>query len=302
MWVISSGAGHRQATTQTGGWHCDIDPQQLQQWVAELAFPRHFFAEQHANRQARGIVVREFQRLGLSPSLQGEATNVVATLGVPWEQCRVIVGAHYDSVPRTPGADDNASAVAGMLAVAKALQPLGPLPVAFVAFNQEEDGMVGSQQLVAELRARGGRQLVCAHVLEMIGYCSHEPGSQHLPVGLPIRVSNVGNFIGVIANRRSNAWVAPLVALAERRLPELPVKALKVFAGMERLFPHLLRSDHGPFWRAGLPALMWTDTAEFRNPHYHRPSDLPDTLDYQFMAQVATLLTYMVRTQCGWEG
>jgi hypothetical protein len=99
----------------------------------------------------------------------------------------------------------------------------------------------------------------------------------------------VGDFLGMIANRGSNAIAESLMGLATRYVPQSPVMALQIYLGLERMFSDLTRSDHAPFWRAGIPAIMWTDTAEFRNPNYHLPSDTPDTLDYGFMADVTRL-------------
>jgi hypothetical protein len=87
--------------------------------------------------------------------------------------------------------------------------------------------------------------------------------------------------------------------VAAATTPTLPVKALKTFLGVEKLFPHLLRSDHSPFWEMNVPALMWTDTSEFRNPNYHQRSDVPGSLNYEFMSQVCTLLVATILKQLG---
>src|SRR5262249_25577665 len=91
------------------------------------------------------------------------------------------------------------------------------------------------------------------------------------------------------ANRHSNGIAEELLTLAATYAPRFPVLALKIYLGIEKHFGHLLRSDHAPFWNAGIPSIMWTDTSEFRNPHYHLASDTPDTLDYNFMSNVAKL-------------
>ncbi len=125
------------------------------------------------------------------------------------------------------------------------------------------------------------------------------PGTQALPPGLPIKVDDVGNFIAILSNRHSNTLLAEIISTAKRKTPSLPVKGLKLFLGVERWFPHLLRSDHAPFWHDKIPAMMWTDTSEFRNPHYHRRSDTPETLSYDFMLSVVTLLHHALRQQLG---
>ena len=90
-------------------------------------------------------------------------------------------------------------------------------------------------------------------------------------------------------NRQSNAIAENLLQLAASYVPQSPVIALKIYLGVEKYFGHLNRSDHAPFWKAGIPTIMWTDTSEFRNPHYHRATDTADTLDYDFMSQVTKL-------------
>jgi Zn-dependent M28 family amino/carboxypeptidase len=124
----------------------------------------------------------------------------------------------------------------------------------------------------------------------MVGYRSYAPRSQTMPPGLPgVAAPEIGDFLALIANRDSNAIAEKLIKLAASYIPSAPVLALKIYLGVERYAQHLHRSDHAPFWRAGIPSIMWTDTAEFRNPHYHRASDTPDTLDYDFVSQVTKL-------------
>src|SRR5207302_6350990 len=116
--------------------------------------------------------------------------------------------------------------------------------------------------------------------------------SQRMPPGLPgagFMAGDVGDFLALLANRHSNAIAEKLLALATTYVPQSPVLALKIYLGMEKYFGHLLRSDHAPFWQADIPAIMWTDTSEFRNPHYHMASDTPETLDYAFLAKVTQL-------------
>lgn len=271
----------------------------LKHVVANLAIPRHYVREQENNQYVREWIKAEFERIGLTVHCQGECQNIVATGAASAAPYQVLVGAHYDSVPGSPGADDNASAVAGMLAVARALQEYGDLPVAFVAFNREEDNLMGSTEFVNALSPEQTSEIRCAHVLEMIGYCSSAPQSQHIPQGLPINIGDVGDFIAIVANKDSNRLVESIIKIADSELLSLPVYALKVKFGLEKLFADLLRSDHAPFWRSGIPALMWTDTSNFRNPNYHKASDTPDTLDYVFMSRVVQLLVGTVSSQLG---
>ena len=129
-----------------------------------------------------------------------------------------------------------------------------------------------------------------AHILEMVGYCQHTPNSQNVPTELPVRIPTTGDFLALIGNRYSNALVDATLKKAKTYLSEFPVIGLKVYFALEHVFPVLTRSDHAPFWQAKMSALMWTDTSEFRNPHYHWLTDTPETLDYTFLRQVTQLL------------
>jgi Zn-dependent M28 family amino/carboxypeptidase len=260
----------------------------LRRHVEALAFPRHYVHEPAANRRARDLLVAALRGFGYTPLLQGAYGNVVATAGGPGPH--LLLGAHYDSVPGTPGADDNGSALAVCLECARLVKAHDLGAVAVVFFNREEDGLLGSREFVSLLRAQPDLIVDEAHVFEMVGYCTRAANSQRLPPGLPgVVAPKVGDFLGLLANRDSNGVAEELLRLAATYVPEARVVALKTYLGVERYFGHLHRSDHAPFWQAGIPAVMWTDTSEFRNPHYHQASDTPDTLDYDFMAQVARL-------------
>lgn len=267
----------------------EVSVENLSRFVRMFAFPRHFFAESKANRRARDLLLALATEFGYRPSVQGAYDNVVLTSAGPAGGPFVLLGAHYDSVPGTPGADDNGSAVAVCLECARlaARHSIGGVMIVF--FNREEDGLAGSREFVESIGGRRQR-IGEAHIFEMVGFRSRAPGSQKMPRGLPVPLApDAGDFLGMVANSGSNAIAESLMGLAARHVPQLPVLALQVYLGLERVFTDLSRSDHAPFWRAGIPAIMWTDTAEFRNPHYHLPSDTPDTLDYDFMAEVTRL-------------
>ena len=265
--------------------------------IVALARPRHMFRQRAENRRAAQYVAGALEERGYAVEIEGELGNVVATPRAPLDRPMILVGAHYDSVPDTPGADDNASGIAAMLACARALARFEPAPpVGFVAWNGEEDGLRGSIAFVARHRSQGGAPFAAVHVLEMVGYASHEPGSQRMPI--PVRgAPDVGDFIGLLTNRRSNHLVELAAKQAEAMVPELPVVGLKVYLGLEEWLPVLHRSDHSPFWKAKIPAMLWTDTAEFRNPNYHSPTDTPETLDYGFMRRVTQLVIATVMRQ-----
>jgi Zn-dependent M28 family amino/carboxypeptidase len=256
-------------------------------YVDMLAFPRHYLAEKKANLHARDLLLRTLTGFGYAPVLQGSYDNIVVTSG---EGPYLLLGAHYDSVPGTPGADDNGSAVAVCLECARLIKEHRVGSTMIVLFNREEDGLLGSREFVEQLPRQSAWTVDEAHVFEMVGYCTRAAGSQQMPPGLPgVLAPDVGDFLGLLANRHSNTVAEQLLSLAATYVPQFSVVALKIYLGMERFFGHLHRSDHAPFWEANLRSIMWTDTSEFRNPHYHRASDTPDTLDYDFIANVTRL-------------
>jgi Zn-dependent M28 family amino/carboxypeptidase len=230
-----------------------------------LAFPRHYVAEKRANRRARDLLLRRARSFGYTPFLQGRFDNVVLTSGDLRRGPSVLLGAHYDSVPGSPGADDNASAVAVCLECARLIREHNIGSVMMVFFNREEDGLLGSSEFVAHLARRSDWNIKEAHIFEMVGYRDRAHGSQTLPPGLPIRTRDVGDFLVLLANRASNGIAEDLLTLAASYVPQSIVVALKIYLGIERYFGHLNRSDHTPFWNAGIPSIMWTDTSEFQS-------------------------------------
>src|SRR5262245_50047774 len=268
-----------------------VSAENLRAYVEMLAFPRHYVAEREANLHARDLLLHLMHSYGYTPYLVGSYDNIVVTSSGPEDGPYLLLGAHYDSVPGTPGADDNGSAVAVCLECARLVKAHNIGRVMIVLFNREEDGLLGSSQFVAHLGSSSPMWTVDeAHVFEMVGFCNRAPGSQRMPPGLPgVFAPDVGDFLALLANRGSNAIAEDLVTLAATYVRGASVLALKIYLGLEKYFDHLHRSDHAPFWKAGIPAIMWTDTSEFRNPHYHQASDTPDTLDYAFLTQVARL-------------
>jgi hypothetical protein len=268
----------------------EVSPENLRAYVKTFSFPRHFFAENRANQRARDLLLKLATDFGYRPSLQGGYDNIVMTSPGPADRPFVLLGAHYDSVPGTPGADDNASAIAVCLECARLVARHSVGSVMIVFFNREEDGLIGSSEFVASLAEPPACRVGEAHIFEMVGFRNRAAGSQKMPSGLPLPFApDVGDFLGLLANRDSNAISDDLMRLAARYVPQFAVMALQIYFGIEKALPVLNRSDHAPFWRAGIPAIMWTDTSEYRNPHYHLPSDTPETLDYDFMDQVTRL-------------
>ncbi len=274
-----------------------MTPSLLREWVERISIPRHRIVNAEANAAVADWVAREFNEWGYEVQFQGGFRNVIAQPAVVADKV-IVVGAHYDSVPTTPGADDNGSAVAAMLGCAKLCAEFLPeLPVVFVAFNGEEDGLDGSIDWVSQYLPTACYQVECAHVLEMVGYASSQPGSQKVPPGLPISLPDRGDFIGLLTNRVGAASMKAALQTIRTERAELPAYGVEVLLGLEKFFPVLHRSDHAPFWKAGIPSIMWTDTSEFRNPHYHAASDTPDTLNYDFLTQVTRAVTAVVLTQ-----
>ncbi len=278
-----------------------ITERHLREWVERISVPRHFGAEPEQNRATARWLNDLFEGMGFRARRQGAHSNILALPAQAFEKV-VMVGAHYDSVPMSPGADDNGSAVAAMLGCAAACSLWRPvLPVVFVAFNREEDALRGSRDFVESFLPKAGFGIRFAHILEMVGYASSEPGSQRVPTGLPIRISDKGDFLGLLANGGSRKVMELVLRRAATYVPELPVTGLDVRFGLERFFPVLARSDHAAFWARKIPAMMWTDTSEFRNHNYHRHTDTLDTLNYGFLRQVTQLLTACVIQQAEQE-
>lgn len=263
------------------------DAKWLLHTVRELAVPRHAFAEAAANRRIADTLALQLESYGYRVVHQGAHRNVLA-LPRDHEGPYTLVCAHYDSVPNTPGADDNASALAVLLGAARA-QPPG---VAFVAFNREEDGMVGSADFVAWLEEPETPVFTHVHVLEMVGYTDPRPGAQQVPPPIPGFLSprDRGDFIGIVALGAGWSMANRVRQAAAGAVGVPPVVTLQGPKALLGIAPDLGRSDHLPFVARDLPAVMWTDTADFRTPHYHQLSDTPETLDPEFMAGVLKLL------------
>ncbi len=284
-----------------------VDRERLKGIVARLAATGERNSS-NAHAVARDYIRETFQSCGLQvrdhafSNAEGTGVNLVARMaGRRTDVQPLLVSAHYDTVPESPGADDNASGVAAMLECARVLAAT-PLDhaVDFVAFDMEEDGLVGSTALVQELTSSTAYQSV--YNLEMVGFTSG-PGTQELPPGFPLLFPDVhrhleerefrGDSIVVVSLGDSGYLSDRMVAAAREHTPELDMVEIRISAGMP-VPPDLFRSDHSPFWAAGIPAVLITDTANFRNPNYHAPTDTPDTLDYDFLRRVTVALTVAV--------
>lgn len=272
-----------------------VSENELIDTVDRIAIPRHFQFNAKKNRHVADWIFTQLKSLGYETHFQGAYSNIVAFNPNLKSSSLILIGAHYDSVPDCPGADDNASAVASLLVCAKIISEFAPsVPVCFVAFNCEEDGLVGSRDFVSSYLSKANLMIGQVHILEMIGYATEAANTQSIPPGLPIKIPSVGNFLGIMGNQNSRQIVDEVLALGKSYLPELPLIGLKLYLGVEKLVPDLGRSDHLPFWEQKIPALMWTDTADFRNPNYHKFTDAPETLNYSFLKKVTQLLLLQI--------
>jgi Zn-dependent M28 family amino/carboxypeptidase len=238
-------------------------------------------------------------RLESYPYREMSVSNVVAELSFGSAPSHhYLIGAHYDSVTGTVGADDNASAVAVLLETARELQAMAgsqflDLKVTFVAFALEEPPAYGTRFMGSRVYAAKAKRekfsldgMIC---LEMVGYTCREPGCQRYPFPLMFfGFPKEGNFIGIVGNFGSRSFSRMLVKSFGQN-NRLPVVSLSVpLDGW--LLPAVRLSDHASFWDKGFPAVMVTDSAFFRNPHYHLPSDTMDKLDLDFMAELVKSL------------
>lgn len=200
----------------------------------------------------------------------------------------IVLGAHYDTTAVSPGADDNGSAIATLLEAARLFSapstPPLPLTLRLVFFDQEErqtdgTGLLGSLAFTQKSENIAG--IKGAVILDMVGYACHREGCQTYPGNIPLQnLPSTGDFLAVLGlSDDSHA----LGAFMSSQASEPTVLTLPIPEATLKLFPDLLRSDHAPFWQQGIPAVFVTDTANFRNPHYHTAEDMPNTLDVPFL-------------------
>jgi peptidase M28-like protein len=266
--------------------------------VDAISIPRHYRTAPKGLTKVAGYIERELTRRGFTVERQrvrfdgSRADNVIAERRGTNPDRVVVVCAHYDAVEGSPGADDDGSGVATLLGVARALEGSpATATLRLVAFAFEEQGLVGSAAYVASLDDAERRRIAGVLDVEMVGYTDARPGSQHYP-SLLVRflprsdLPATGDFVALVGLSDARA---PFDALMEARryVPDLKVVGVPLPRAVVTVVPDLLRSDHAPFWLAGIPAVMMGDTADYRTPHYHEPSDVPATIDLEFTARVA---------------
>ncbi|OUL25235.1 peptidase M28 [Nostoc sp. RF31YmG] len=265
--------------------------------IQKLNFQRYTNAERS---RTRTYITTELRKLGWTPRLEkfSDGVNIFAERqGTNKKAGAILVAAHYDTVAASPGADDNASGVAVVLEVARILgaQPT-PRTLQLAFFDREEAGLLGSKAFVSKTaRLQNLRGVI---VMDMVGYACHTTGCQQYPAALPVTPpSDKGDFLAVVGDTehlpllnafQNSQQISPTALNKEdSNLPSvltlpIPLKGL--------LTPDTLRSDHAPFWYQGVGAVLVTDTANLRTPHYHQPSDIPATIDRDFFIGSAQIV------------
>ncbi|MEW6688788.1 MAG: M20/M25/M40 family metallo-hydrolase [Pseudomonadota bacterium] len=272
--------------------------------VQAVASREHNMFKPEALEKAAQYVESALVQMGYKPLPQkfktsmGEVRNIeVEVRGSGGEI--VVVGAHYDSVAGAPGGNDNGSGVAAALELARRLREAKPeRALRFVFFVNEEppffQGMdMGSRRYA--LRAKERNERIAAMLcLETIGWYSDAPDSQRFPFPLGFFYPSTGNFLAFVSNLGSRALLHEAIASFRRhaRFPSEGVAAPALIPGVDW-------SDHASFWAQGYPALMLTDTAPYRYPHYHAATDTPDKVDYERLARVVVGLENMLRELAG---
>ena len=275
-----------------------ISLENLKRHVQDIHFDRNPYESYPRLEQAAQYIKREFLKTGLDVTedpFQWEGKpykNIVAEKkGMVFPDRVHILGAHYDTVPGSPGADDNASGIAVLLEVGRNIQtvPLG-CTVRLVAFSLEEYGYIGSTHYVGGL-GKGGEKILGMISLEMVGFTG--PKQDYPPYLNPKYYPNVGDFIAIIGNEGSKELLEKVRSSFKNYMSQLPLEFLLVPGNGEGM-EEVRLSDHSTFWDQGFQALMITDTSFLRNPNYHLPSDRLETLDFEFMGKVAAGVFYSI--------
>lgn len=270
-------------------------------FLAETIGERHMLKPRELQRAVQ-FIADTLRATGAPLAVQAvpagpqNVVNVIAEWrGVERPAEIVVIGAHYDTIPGAPGANDNGSGTAALLALARGFQGAKPArTVRFVAFANEElpfqTEQMGSLFYARSCRTKG-EKIVGMLSLETMAYFSEVPGSQHYPaVPLAWVYPDKGNFIGFVANPGSTALLRGVVA-AFRTTGTVP----SIGAALPPAIPGVAWSDHWAFWETGYPALMVTDTAPNRDPAYHTGDDTAARLDYDGLARVVIGLRPVVQ-------
>ncbi|MCU0445758.1 MAG: M28 family peptidase [Microscillaceae bacterium] len=260
----------------------EIQPARHSQNLASLAKAVHYIRQEFENLTTR-VEIQNYQ----TPD-GNTYQNIIASMG-PDTPARVVIGAHYDVCGNQAGADDNASAVAGLLEIARLVRELQPQlkhRIDFVAFSLEEPPYFRTEFMGSVVHAQSLKRqnievkaMIC---LEMIGYFSEQANSQQYPVSaLKAIYPSKGDFIAVVGKNGQDSLVKQVKTrmLEGANIQVYSINAPAWLTGIDF-------SDHRSYWAAGYPAIMITDTSFFRNPHYHQTSDTIETLDFDRMTEV----------------
>jgi hypothetical protein len=261
-------------------------------FLSQIEPARNYVNTQSLNRVA-DYIAAAFESYGLDVSRQrfhaanNEYQNIIAGLG-PEDASRIVVGAHYDVCGDQPGADDNASGIAGVLEAARVLSQYATQlthRIEFVAYALEEPPFYRTRLMGSYIHARSLHTnevpvtgMIC---LEMIGYYSSVKGSQQVPFApLKLMYPSRGDFIGVVGNFGSGNFVKSV----QKHMQHADIGVHRLIG--PSIIPGVDFSDHLNYWKFGYKAAMITDTAFYRNPHYHASTDTIDTLDFEKMKEV----------------
>jgi hypothetical protein len=293
----------------------EVSESNVMSWVVQLANvratdvtvnnkdfpPGDHFPTDHLTRDASvGVVAGALKAMGYAPDtlVLGEGPDAAYNVVAEWPGTTnpgevILVGSHLDAF--YAGADDNGSAVAAMLETARIVRNHSfGRTIRFVSFDLEELGSIGSTRYV---EAGYANDVVAAIVLDLVGYSSSEPGSQKNVMG--IKLPDVGDYLLVVGNDDSKDLTQKTVALGNSYGLSKSVGLLAPGDGTYFLSSAFMRSDHGLLWYKGIPAIFFTDGANFRNPNYHHATDLPETLNPGFLAGNTRLLTAIVAYLAG---
>ncbi|NJR14354.1 MAG: M28 family peptidase [Calothrix sp. CSU_2_0] len=266
-----------------------VSRERLLTHIQKLNFQRYTDAER---LRSRNYITSELKKYGFKPKQQSfnDGVNIIAERpGSDRNAGAILVGAHYDTVFQSPGADDNGTGVAVVLEIARLFGlESTPRTLKLALFDKEEAGLIGSQAFAT--KKNHVKDLRGAIIMDMVGYACYNPGCQDYPTGLPIKPpSDKGDFIAVIGDTEH----LPLLnsfQISTSQQDNLPAVLTVPIPLKGLLTPDTLRSDHAPFWYQGIGAVLVTDTANLRTPHYHQPSDKPNNIDNNFFTGVAQII------------
>jgi Zn-dependent M28 family amino/carboxypeptidase len=268
-----------------------ISQANLLRHVKALGFARF---SQSDRLKARQYIIKELKSTGWLVTLQtfkdesADGVNIIAERSQTNPQAEtILVGAHYDTVSRSPGADDNATGVATILEIARISSSLPTKKnLKLVLFDQEEIGLKGS--LAFTSRPANVKKLSGAIIIDMLGFACYTSGCQTFPEELPVTPpTDKGDFLLVAGDSEHPEILRAFDRLSNSDFPSV-LKIPVPFKGLSAI--NLLRSDHAPFWLRNIGAVIVTDTANFRNPNYHQPTDVPNAIDPNFFANSAQIV------------